>query len=188
MAPNDEIEEEILRVLRETDSLSFNEIVEILEGKMPISSPKLSRRLRHLVDLGLIRRDIIDDWPPRSSYSIHTKTRRKGLGLTTRARNPRASLVLFFVLGIALASIIVAYLLEREKVDDLSTLADNRYREIIALQDQIQGIEEELAEYKSDFDRFEKINIAYVVRSLYPDQPLNITFVSYQNETSIDCS
>jgi DNA-binding Lrp family transcriptional regulator len=105
MAPDDEIEEEVLRLLKETDSLSFNEIIDYLERKMSISSPKLSRRLRHLVDLGVIKREIIDDWPPRSSYSMP-----KSKGITAlKVRNPRAFYLglVILVYGLLLAVIVV---------------------------------------------------------------------------------
>ncbi len=68
----DEVEHEILSVLSQSKrGLGFNQIVESVKKRLVSSSPKISRRLRHLVDLGEVRREITDDWPPRTLHSIH---------------------------------------------------------------------------------------------------------------------
>jgi hypothetical protein len=65
----DETEAEILLLLGSGRPFSYNEIVEHVGRRVSASSPKISRRLRHLVELGVVQRDITDDWPPRSLYS-----------------------------------------------------------------------------------------------------------------------
>jgi len=71
MGPDsDRTEEEILRLLDELGSLGFSEIVELLKARIPTSSPKISRRLRSLVDQGIVERTVTRDWPPRTLYTF----------------------------------------------------------------------------------------------------------------------
>jgi len=75
-ADSDETEAEILTLLGDGKPYSYNEIVEHVGRKISASSPKIARRLRHLVKIDRIQRKITDDWPPRSLYSIRIKESR----------------------------------------------------------------------------------------------------------------
>jgi hypothetical protein len=66
----DETEEAILQALTQTESLGFNDLVQHVERVVSTSSPKISRRLKRLVDLGIVKRTITDDWPPRTLYYL----------------------------------------------------------------------------------------------------------------------
>jgi len=88
----DEVEKEIVHVLRQSEELGFSEIVESVKKRLACSSPKISRRLRRLIGLGLVQRQVTDDWPPGTAYSIAgvaEKTMTKG----RRTQAPRKPLV-----------------------------------------------------------------------------------------------
>jgi hypothetical protein len=121
----DEVEREVVQLLREKGPLRFTEIVESLGADSHATSPKVSRCLRRLVDLGMIRRQVTSDWPPRALYLINIGVGRGEHAQTARGaplesdssrkprtfiftRSPRASLTgLGLVLALFAASLIL---------------------------------------------------------------------------------
>jgi len=58
----------IISVLEGEDPKRFTDIVESLRGEDTASAPKISRRLKHLVQIGMVRREVTEDWPPSARY------------------------------------------------------------------------------------------------------------------------
>ena len=65
----DQLERDILDLLGEEDSMTFTQIEEAL-GSGEVTSPRVSRRLKHLIKLGRIQRRVTDSWPPRAYYTL----------------------------------------------------------------------------------------------------------------------
>ena len=82
----DEVEREVVQLLREKRPLRFTDIVQSLSAASRATSPKLSRRLKHLVDLGVIRRQVTNDWPPRALYLVNI-----GAGQTEHAQTVKGT-------------------------------------------------------------------------------------------------
>jgi DNA-binding Lrp family transcriptional regulator len=137
----DETEEKILRLLGGDNSLGFNDIVESLKGEMPVSSPKVSRRLRHLVDLGRVKREVTDDWPPRSLYSLSNTTAKEAanqhpsktgpfLDGREAKRSPPDALkwtrVVSVILAIGLGIATVTLLHERKEIEDIRSMIQTK--------------------------------------------------------------
>ncbi len=74
----DQLELAILRILREGTKMGFNEILEALKmNGLKVTRPKLSRRLKRLVQAGAITKSVIPGWPPSTSYSLMGKEGRE---------------------------------------------------------------------------------------------------------------
>jgi DNA-binding HxlR family transcriptional regulator len=69
---------EVLVLLREGDR-RFREMYNILSkrpGRFRISTRSLSTRLREMEEAGLVRRMVVEGWPPCTTYSITDRGRR----------------------------------------------------------------------------------------------------------------
>jgi DNA-binding transcriptional ArsR family regulator len=76
MAPDyDEVESAVLELLREGKRMGFNQLLETLRGQgLNVSRPKLSRRLKSLVDAEVVAKNTVPGWPPSTRYSLTDQT------------------------------------------------------------------------------------------------------------------
>jgi DNA-binding Lrp family transcriptional regulator len=138
---HDETEQEILRLLGDTGALGFSEIVESLRARVAASSPKISRRLRSLVDQGIVERTVTADWPPRTLYALHgtggqPPSPGAGKARSMRGKEPKADrwhrmptvlrgrhlpILLSLFLAVCLAIAFCAILQDREHIRSLKT-------------------------------------------------------------------
>jgi len=69
-ADSERLESTILRILCQRQ-MSFNQILEALEmNGLDVTGPRLSRRLKKLVEAGAVVKTVIPGWPPSTSYSL----------------------------------------------------------------------------------------------------------------------
>ena len=67
----DQVESMILRLLEERQRMGFNELLETLRVQgLNVSRPKLSRRLKRLVDVEVVAKTTVPGWPPSPRYSL----------------------------------------------------------------------------------------------------------------------
>ncbi len=125
MTSLDDTDRMIISVLRGQGPMRFTEIVQSLKGRVAASPPKISRKLKHLVELGMVKREVLNRWPPNARYSVSQKDETTegtdgDLGLSSGRRAPekargsrdaRLLLALIFTLVVAAGIIQGAYIL-----------------------------------------------------------------------------
>jgi DNA-binding Lrp family transcriptional regulator len=87
----DDTDRKIISVLEGRDPMRFTEIVDSLKGQVTASPPKISRKLKHLVQIGAVRRRVTEDWPPNALYYVKRGDENNNLKTGTEDASSRTT-------------------------------------------------------------------------------------------------
>lgn len=146
-SPFDEVEEAIIELLNKNTSMRFTDLFESLDSKgIEITRPKLSRRLKNLVNLGVIIKETVSGWPPTTCYRMPTpedvSTRNPG------KKHSRIMAVLATIIGLLMISSYYEY---RES-SDLRTRLDKSFGDVGDLENRLLELEITLQNTKSSLE------------------------------------
>jgi DNA-binding transcriptional ArsR family regulator len=136
MAPDyDEVESAILELLRERKRMGFNQLLEALRGQgLNVSRPKLSRRLKSLVDAEVVAKSTVPGWPPSTRYSLTDQTTHRPNPVARVPLDPSRSLRRFRAITVLLCfGLLTSIAALCWQCDSLQTDLSLRERELICL-------------------------------------------------------
>jgi len=122
----DGLEKAIIQSLEDEGSLGFNELLrEMVSRKCQVSRGSLSRRLKRLVELELVAKEMIPGWPPSTRYRA-AQSRDSVVPSLQTAFPKRAPLLVLSLIGLAMLGTL---LILGPKVANGPSAVDNSSRE-----------------------------------------------------------
>jgi len=107
---SDQVQSAILGLLEGNKRMGFNQLLEALGAQgLDVSRPKLSRRLRRLVEAGTVHKSLMPGWPPSTSYSLTSEPSPEPDSLTApRFFKGKPSVKLWIVTALLGAGLVVS--------------------------------------------------------------------------------